>query len=65
MKIWKSLTKWWAESSGGEWKFHCDFQLDPGEVFEIPTLGVKEVTPEGVVRKFHLEFCYHEEEELI
>jgi hypothetical protein len=31
MKIFKSLSRWWDSTHGGEWKIHIDFVVEPGE----------------------------------
>jgi len=31
LKIFKSLSRWWDNTHGGEWKIHIDFAVEPGE----------------------------------
>jgi len=70
MKFWKPFTKWWAESSGGEWCYHADFELNEYESLQILLNDetshlmkeISETTPPGKKRKFHLHFVYCEED---
>jgi len=64
MKLWKKFARWWSKQAGGEWHHHCDFMLEEGECFDLPTLNeVVGPVPKGERWKFHIHFCYYIEKE--
>jgi len=63
MIIWKPLTKYRYSEQRNEVKYHTDLALEEGDRLEdckelMEVLKVK--TPNGKVRKIHLEICDEE-----